>query len=217
MDHMRQLNIVHPSQLRFPITLVGAGGIGSLTALALTKMGCGMLTVWDFDDVEEHNRPNQFYTKQDLKKAKVHALDEACANYSDVEIHPEYRPFKVTKTLGDVLIVAVDSMKMRQGIWTMISKKPQELKLLIDSRMGGEQGIVYTCRMDKNADKKRYSATLHDDSQAVEEPCTARAIIYNVLDIASKISKIVQRYATGQELPKEIAFSEKTFTQMVEW
>ena len=38
--YSRQLDLVMPSDLNFPILIVGAGGIGSWATLALAKMGC---------------------------------------------------------------------------------------------------------------------------------------------------------------------------------
>ena len=64
--YWRQLDIVNIDKLQVPIIVVGAGAIGSFVTLALAKMGCGNITSYDMDTVEEHNLPNQFYMKKFL-------------------------------------------------------------------------------------------------------------------------------------------------------
>ena len=44
-----------------PIHIIGCGATGSWVALMLAKMGISNITCWDFDKVEEHNLPNQFF------------------------------------------------------------------------------------------------------------------------------------------------------------
>ena len=44
---LRQMDICPPEKLQFPITVIGAGAIGSASVLTLAKMGCGNITVWD--------------------------------------------------------------------------------------------------------------------------------------------------------------------------
>jgi len=56
---LRQMNIVPPEKLSFPITVIGAGAIGSATVVTLAKMGCSDITVWDSDTLEDLNIPNQ--------------------------------------------------------------------------------------------------------------------------------------------------------------
>ena len=44
--------------------------------MMLARMGCPVLNIYDFDDVEPHNIPNQYYDNGDLGKLKVDALEE---------------------------------------------------------------------------------------------------------------------------------------------
>ena len=74
IDYWRQLDILQPDDLVRPITIIGVGGIGSPVALALTKMGCRRLTLFDPDTIEPHNLPNQLYRLRDVGRPKVEAL-----------------------------------------------------------------------------------------------------------------------------------------------
>ena len=57
---LRQLEIADPTKFRDKsITVIGAGGIGAATVVALAKTGFEKITVYDFDKIEEHNLPNQ--------------------------------------------------------------------------------------------------------------------------------------------------------------
>src|SRR5207244_2983363 len=85
-DYWRQLDLITPGELKLPITVVGAGGIGSPTALALAKMGCSRLTVYDPDLVEPHNLPNQFYRLKDSARPKVEALRDLIRSFTGLEI-----------------------------------------------------------------------------------------------------------------------------------
>ena len=51
---VRQLDILPPEQTITPITIIGAGAIGSFVALSLAKMGFDDITVYDFDKIESY-------------------------------------------------------------------------------------------------------------------------------------------------------------------
>ena len=82
-DFQRQLDIIDPKKLVYPVTCIGLGGIGSFAALTLRKMGFHTFVLWDHDFVEPHNVPSQAYGKADIESAKTEALAahlEACLN-----------------------------------------------------------------------------------------------------------------------------------------
>ncbi len=53
----------------------GAGGIGSWLTLLLSRAGFKPI-VFDFDTLEEHNLGGQFFSKRQIGKTKVEALEE---------------------------------------------------------------------------------------------------------------------------------------------
>ena len=59
-------------------------------------------------------------------------------------------------------------------------------------------------------DSGRRRETLYDDADAVEAPCTARAIIYNGFAIAALIASQVKKWSKTEELKREIIFDLKT-------
>ena len=112
----RQLDLCPPDRLAFPITLIGAGAIGSAVALTLAKMGCSDITVFDHDSLEEHNIPNQICRPDKIGMKKTEALagliDELCG----VKITSRGVKY-VGQRLSKLVIVAVDSMDARRSIW----------------------------------------------------------------------------------------------------
>src|SRR4030067_1181879 len=87
IDYSRQADVVQVDLLDFPVTIVGAGGIGSPTALAVAKMGVKDLMVIDFDRVEAHNVPNQvLYPPDGVGELKVVLLARELAHLSSVDI-----------------------------------------------------------------------------------------------------------------------------------
>src|ERR1035437_9086780 len=87
--HMRQLGLIDPEKLQMPIAIIGAGSIGSWTALALLKLGCSDVTVFDFDKVEEHNIGSQIYTMADIGKDKTQALKDRLGLLVNTEVKVE--------------------------------------------------------------------------------------------------------------------------------
>ena len=112
---LRQQDAINMSRLTsLGITLIGAGAIGSTTAVFLGKMGACGLQVWDADIVEPHNWSNQLYRDEDIGKRKCDALVdvmEAFGGHTPNAIPQRY----VDQPLSEVVISAVDSMSSRSA------------------------------------------------------------------------------------------------------
>lgn len=214
----RQWDLISPDDLTTPITVIGAGGIGSPLVLALTKMGAAALTVFDDDLIEDHNLPNQFYREGDLGRFKVEALQEIVQNFTGTKIAIREERFEggqeARKDLRGLVIAAVDTMEARGSIWTSVRFNPN-VNLFIDARMGAEVCRIYTIRPCDPIDVSFYEDMLYTDDGTVPEPCTARAIIYNVFMIAALVANQVKKFAKDEELYSEIIFDLKTLTLML--
>lgn len=202
--HWRQLDIADPEQLKTPVTVVGAGGIGSEVVKILAKVGFSNIEVYDDDSVEDYNLPNQFYRTQDVGKPKVLALKEIIKDFTDLDIEAHETKF-ISQRPNDILIVTVDSMDTRIAIYKQVRYQPN-LKYLIDGRMGGEIFCVYTVDMSNPMEKEHYEKSLYPSSEAEEAPCTAKAILYNVGTVASMIVNNAKRACMKQNFRKQIDF-----------
>jgi hypothetical protein len=213
MDFWRQFDILRPEDLSFPIHMIGCGGIGSSTAIAMAKMGCSDITLWDADTVETHNLPNQIFNMKDVEKAKVTALAETVQAFSNVRPKTNIQEVQETTPLQGVIVSGVDSMEARQTIWQAVRYKTRVL-LYIDARMGAEVCRIYTLNPTTATQVAAYETSLYPDGEAIELPCTGRAIIYNVFMIASLICNQVKKFARGEEWHPEIIFDLATLTLM---
>jgi hypothetical protein len=202
MDFWRQTDIVPSTINEIEVTVIGAGGIGSPTTLALSKMGVQKINVYDDDTVENHNLPNQMYRFSDLYKHKVHGLFEICKDFTGIEINPIPERLKDQRLTG-VVISGVDSMESRKIIWDQVKYRPA-INLYIDARMGAEVARIHTVKPCDPDSIKWYETTLYDDKESSEEPCTARAVIYNVFTISSLVANQVKKFSKGEPFPKEI-------------
>jgi hypothetical protein len=92
MDHTRHQNIYN-IPTGFSVAIIGAGGIGAITALTLAKMGVQNMVLFDDDIVGEENIATQLHKVSDVGKLKVEALGFALQEYSDdisLMVSPEW-------------------------------------------------------------------------------------------------------------------------------
>lgn len=215
MDYTRQLDILNPQQFRCPITLIGCGGIGSVTACVLAKVGCPEFTIIDPDVLENHNICNQFFRRYDVGRPKVHALQSLLLELSESKIHSVRARFRRQARLSGIVISAVDSMKSRQGIWKAVLKKP-DILLFIDGRLGGEVLEVFTVNPNLREDVAFYKDFLYPEDETAHLPCTARAIMYTGFVIAGFIVSQLKKWLQGEEICRRINFDLKTMTSVVQ-
>jgi len=199
---LRQLDICPPEKLAFPITVIGAGAIGSSTVVTLAKMGCSNLTVWDDDMLEEHNISNQLCYLDAVGSPKVEALALLTEDLTGVRIKTRPERYKGQRLEG-VVIAAVDSMGSRAEVWKRARFNPA-IPLLVDARMGAEVARIYSIHPVSADEVDFYEANLYPQDEAERLPCSARSIIYCPTVVAGLIARQVKSHALGTPLPREI-------------
>lgn len=204
----RQLDIIDQEKLaELPITVIGAGAIGSFTTLVLAKMGAHNLTVYDHDKVELHNLPNQFFQLDHIGTNKAAATVQMVEAFEGVTV--KHHPTAYTdQALQGVVITAVDSIDARRSIWRQLRFRP-EVDFLIDGRMGAEVTHLFCVDPKAPADVRRYGATLHDPDEVLDERCTAKSTLYCAGAIASLIAGTVVRFVNNEPFKKEVIFDLK--------
>lgn len=211
MDFWRQSEILDPGQLRFPITLIGVGGIGSPVALALAKMGCARITLYDPDVVEPHNLPNQMYRTVDVARPKVEAIGDLLRDFASVEVEARQEAVAGQRLRG-VVVSAVDSMASRDRIWSDSIRFHGTVPLYVDARMGAQVCRVITIRPSDPDDVRVYEASLYSDEAAAEDPCTAQAILYTTFGVAALVANQIKRFACDEPLERDIFFDFATLS-----
>ncbi|MBI2633595.1 MAG: ThiF family adenylyltransferase [Parcubacteria group bacterium] len=204
-DFWRQMDIISSDLLKkYPLTIIGAGGIGSPTGILFGKMGFCDITIYDHDAIETHNLPNQLYKLDSIGKPKAETLKNDINEYSEAIVEAKNEKYE-SQPLSGIVISGVDSMAARKAIWNKV-KFNMRVPFYIEGRMGAESGMIYSfnpCDPDKI---KSYEATLYSDEKSVELPCTRRAIIYNTFFISSLMGRNVKTFLIGKPVPFEILF-----------
>ena len=156
------------------IDIIGAGATGSHVVLYLAKLGLSNIHVWDFDHVEAHNLANQAFMKDDIGKFKVDAvkkLVKTSTGRDAVTIHNE--SVDGSQQLGDIVFMLTDTMASRKQIWQAGIREKSATKLMVETRMGVDEGRVYTIEPSNPSHIKRWEDTLYDDAVAVASACGA--------------------------------------------
>lgn len=218
MDHLRQLGILNPREIIYPVTLIGCGGIGTPTALALAKMGCPDITLMDPDIVEGHNLPSQLFRLQDAGKLKAHACRDMIMEFTDsCSVKAMETAFDGSQELSGIVISAVDTMEARSKIWSKV-KFNLEIPLYIDGRIGGEIIEVFTIQPSQIEDIEFYEKWLFSDEETAELPCTERAIIYVGFIIGGIIASRLKTWLKGKGgfYRRRVNFDLKTMTTIIQ-
>lgn len=202
----RQLDIIPVEVLGEKITVIGAGAIGSFTVLSLAKMGFSDITVIDFDSIEEHNLNSQFYRFSDVRSKKVEALRSLVKDFTGTDIVAKDERYERGIFPG-IVVSAVDSMEVRKKIWTNHKKQSPFTKAIIDPRMGAETALLYVmCPMDEK-DISSYEKTLYSDESAVQERCTAKAVMYTACMLSGLVAKAV----------KDVVVTPSRYLRLAQW
>lgn len=202
MEFTRQLGVIDPMLLP-TITLIGAGGIGSPTALALSKMGIPTLNVFDDDEVEEHNQPTTFYRHDQVGQSKVSALKQIIEEQTLTNVNAYPTKVDAGTLFSGVIISGVDTMTARAAILDAVLLSKEHVPLYIEARMEAECGIIHTLNPSDETEVIAYRTNICDEKDASIVPCTERAVAYNVFVIGGIIAALVKKFAKGEELPLE--------------
>ena len=173
MDLSRHISVFNPTAVKNDIHIIGVGATGSFVAMMLARMGVPVINIYDFDDVEIHNIPNQYYDTGDLGKLKAEALaDKLRLINPDITVNVGKEAVKaedISKMSG-YLFSLVDSMKVRKELWEA-AKANTNLINVWESRLGSDQARVYSLPIEEGLDYARYEQDFYDDDNAEVSAC----------------------------------------------
>jgi molybdopterin/thiamine biosynthesis adenylyltransferase len=200
VDHTRHIGIFNADG--WAATLIGAGGIGSMTGIVLAKMGLSQITLYDDDNVDEVNIATQFYRFEDIGQPKVSALKTLIERFSDTLVTPSTERVTLSTNPDElrnpIIISAVDSVDARKEIWDAVQKANPLWYL--DARMAAEQFHLYTVDMDEPGWYDASLMALNEDD-VPELPCTEKATIYTAAVAAGHIAATVKNIIIGGPTP----------------
>ena len=214
----------YDSILQKDVTIIGVGGIGSWTALLISRLGVRNMTLYDDDIVELGNMSGQFYRISDVDRPKVDAIASAVAHYScysNVTAMPER--FTDTSFFSPVVIACLDSMSARKTAFAAWRKavdgtNNKEDYLFIDGRLSAETLQVFAVSGDDEDNINRYEATLFDDSEADSEICSYKQTSFMANMIASVITNVFVNYVASKlegGAAREIPFKTEYLGEMM--
>lgn len=218
LNGMRHVGIHDPARYEDKrVAIIGVGTIGSWLAHILARMQVAM-TLYDHDQVEEHNLATQTYGANDIDRNKVDAVAEQlyAINPWLLEDGPhmlkavagEFAITDATVTY-DLIVSAVDSLEARRGIAQMLIDAGIPTAI-VDGRVGREQVEVYYF---ENA--TAWLAQLPETGDT--DPCGARFTAYAAVEAAGFMANNIKRHLMGQRLfASRIIFDNASMTFLTE-
>jgi hypothetical protein len=204
LDVRRHAELFDPYTFTTPVTVIGAGATGSWLALALAKLGIDNITVWDFDKIEEHNIPNQSYGLPNIGFPKVTALQGDIERDTGTTIKVHDKAF-TDQRLSGIVFLMVDSMKARKEIFDNSIKMKSAVKLLVEPRMGLNEGRIYNVNPTDLNHIKRYEDCWYSDEDAEVSACgTSQTVITTALGVTSWCVRQLINHHANVELDNEI-------------
>ena len=173
MDLSRHISVFNPAAVKDDIHIIGVGATGSFVAMMFARMGVPVINIYDFDDVEIHNIPNQYYDTGDLGKLKAEALADKLRLINPditVNVGKEAVTAEDISKMSGYLFSLVDSMKVRKELWEA-AKANKDLINVWESRLGSDQARVYSLPIKAGIDYARYEQDFYDDDNAEVSAC----------------------------------------------
>lgn len=199
-DFSRQIDLFDPRAFTTPVHIIGCGATGSWAALQLAKMGIANVSLYDFDIVEMHNLPNQYFGFNDIGENKAIALSNRIKELTGFE----YKAFnkKVTgeDTLGGYVMILTDTMASRKDIWHNAIRLKPLVKLCVETRMGLKGGNVYAINPNNYELITEYDKTLlaTDDEAEVSSCGTSLSVAATAVLIANHaVWRIIAHHLDG--------------------
>ena len=186
IDYLRQLPLLNPANFKKSVAIIGAGATGSYVALALAQMGIKNISVYDFDNVEEHNLPNQCFGIEHIGMSKVDALNDVIKKKCGFNIQV-YNEKVVAQTLrAGYIFILTDTMSSRKEIFNnCIKGRAFNTELVIETRMDIDNGRVYAFNPNISAQVKEWEDTLYSDEESTASMCRASfSIVPTVMVLA---------------------------------
>ncbi len=124
------------------VLMIGAGGIGSLIGLALTRKGLGFLDIFDDDDVELKNLTRQIFSERDIGKNKAIQLVKMLSKQGLFKTTLQGLPYRFQEALEmkmdmsgyDLIMCGVDNNPTRISVSQYCLKKKIPLIICSVSR-----------------------------------------------------------------------------------
>ena len=139
-------------------------------------MGYSKFIIFDKDEVEPHNLPNQAFFAKHIGMPKVEALKDVLLAFDPtikVETHNDFFTEDTELSEGGQLVIATDSMASRAMLAEFFDTNV-DITGVFDARLGFDFGMVNLVDpLDEDVVAK-FKASLCDDKDVPEGPCNQK-------------------------------------------
>lgn len=177
--------------------------------MQVAKMGMLNVTLWDYDQIESHNIPNQIYSNSSIGLLKVDEMQRLIKDSTGL-VYDTRGKWKGEKLEG-LVFSCVDSMSARKRILSKVSNG-----IFIETRMGVYHGQIFCI---DPADKEQvafwHSHWCGDDVIEEKSACGSSLTIGSTAQLLSSIASWQGIYYMREEpLSRGITVSTKPYLLM---
>lgn len=192
------------------ILLIGAGGIGSFSAFALSRIGCNLI-IYDDDTYSGENLAGQLACMNDIGIRKTESIKRFCLSYSGNEnIISTEGMYTETSYTNEIVITALDNMEGRKLAFykwlDYLNEVPEEYQknfIFIDPRLSAEMYKVYTITNDPKR-IERYKQILEEDMHLKDDPCSLKSTTHMAMGVASDVTLVLTNFFANLEYNDDI-------------
>lgn len=199
------------------VIIAGIGGIGSWTALLISRLGVRSLTIYDDDRVERVNMAGQFFQSSNTGGYKVNAMRDLCESFSSYYGVSAMRQRYTSGSLRNkIMICGFDNMDSRRTFFNSWktgvrgAENPNEY-LFIDGRLLMEELQIYCIQGNDEYNMNRYETEfLFSDEEAVEPMCSQKQTSFMANMIAGLIVNLLVNFVANKQqdmlYPRDLPF-----------
>lgn len=213
------------------VTVAGLGGIGSWTALLLSRLNVQNIRLIDPDRVEEVNMAGQLYKLNNIGEYKTYATIANIQEFSDYHrLDCSNNRIEGTYMCNNILICGFDNMDARKRAFDkwldrirIFDPEEKAKSLFIDGRLDAEDLQIFCITGDNEYFmEKYYKEYLYNDSEVEEAPCSFKQTSYLAAMIGSLITNLVVNFVSNtiveysKVLPFKLSFNTSVLKLTVE-
>lgn len=176
-----------------PVTVIGAGSVGSHVVSMLVRIGITDITVYDHDSIESHNVAPSLYGEEDFGLYKVDALAAIILRDTGVAIKVVRKRYE-GEPLKRTVIMCVDTMEARQLVWKKVRNNPL-VDVLIDTRIAEEFWQLFAISPCNQKEIAYYEHYLnYSTSEAAPQMCGLHSIIDVSIAVAAEAACVLRSF-----------------------
>lgn len=186
-----------------PVTVIGAGGIGSHLIFQLSRLRPTVMNIYDPDIVDPSNTSGQLYSNPQNNTYKVSSIADFVKDYSNYCNLNAHALRYENQPLTPVTFTGLDNMSTRKLVYENWKKLGQGI--LIDGRLAAETLQVYCIQADdKEAMAKYESEALFSEEEAEHTICSYKQTTHVAAMIASVMVSLFTNYVSNVKYKTQV-------------